>query len=461
MSKAPLATMTMVDSQAKARGGFLRAIIVLVSGTALAHGLSALALPVLSRLYTPSDFGLLAVFSGTLSIIAVASCLRYDVAVPLPEEEDDALHLLALSLACACGVALLLTLVIAAMPEWIAKALGQPALAGYLLLLPVGVLAAGSYSALQSWQIRRKRFGQLSRVRVAQSAASAGTQIGLGSLAVGPVGLLIGYVMNSGVACIALGGDLLRSRARLKASRMLALAREYSRFPKYSMVEALANNAAIQLPIILIAALAAPAEAGHLSMAIYVMQVPMALIGTAIGQVYLSRATEEHRAGRLSSFTSEVLHGLFKAGMGPLIAAGILAPALFGLVLGAPWARAGTMVAAMVPWFAMQFLASPISMALHITGHQRRAFLLQLASLIVRVGVVLAAAKVAPAWITEAYAVSGAVVYFAYLLVVMATASVPLRAGAVVGKSGLAVTLAWTLAAALVAAVIHGLGVGT
>lgn len=449
----------MVEPQATPRGGLLRAVVVLVSGTALAHGLSALALPVLSRLYTPADFGLLAVFSGALSIIAVASCLRYDVAVPLPEKDDDAQHLVALSLTCACAVALLLAVVIGAAPERIAAALGQPALAGYLLLLPVGVLAAGGYSALQSWHIRCKRFGLLSRARVAQSAASAGTQIGLGSLGAGPVGLLVGYVMNSGVACLSLGGDLLRARAQLRLSRMLELAREYVRFPKYSTIEALANSAAIQLPIILIAALAEPAEAGHLSMAIYVMQVPMALIGTAIGQVYLSRAAEEHRAGRLAPFTSEVLQGLFKAGMGPLAAAGILAPSLFGLVLGASWERAGTLVSAMVPWFAMQFLASPISMALHITGHQRRAFLLQAGALVVRVGVVLAAAKLAPGWITDAYAASGAFVYFAYLLLVMATAGVPLRAASVVSRSGIVVMLAWTAAAAVIAVLLHALGV--
>lgn len=442
------------------RPGLLRAVLVLVSGTALAHGLTALALPVLSRLYTPADFGLLAVFSGTLSIIAVASCLRYDVAVPMPEHDDDAQHLVALSLACACLVALVLAVAVVVAPDRIAQALGQPALAPYLLLLPLGVLAAGAYSALQSWQIRLKRFGPLSRVRVAQSAASAGTQIGLGSLGAGPVGLLVGYVMNSGVACLALGGDLLRARHRLRLSRIRELAREYVRFPKYSTIEALANSAAIQLPIILIAALAAPAEAGHLSMAIYVMQVPMALIGTAIGQVFLSRAAEEHRAGQLAMFTVGVLRGLTKAGLGPIIAAGLLAPGVFGLVLGPAWSRSGEMVAAMVPWFALQFLASPISMALHVTGHQRRAFLLQAASLLVRVGAVLAAARVAPGWITEAYAASGAVVYLFYLVLVMVSAGVPLRLSSVGDRQGVLVTLAWTAAAAALAALISTLGGG-
>ncbi|MDR7271842.1 O-antigen/teichoic acid export membrane protein [Pelomonas saccharophila] len=422
-------------------------MIVLVSGTALAHGLSALALPVLSRLYTPTDFGLLAVFSGALSIVAAAACLRYDLAVPLPESEDDAMHLLALSLACACGIAAVLAVAVALAGHQMADLLGQPALAPFLWLLPVGVLAAGSYAALQAWHIRRRNFGRLSRTRVAQSVSSVAVQIGLGSLSAGPVGLLLGYVMNAGVACLALGGDLLHALPRLAPARMRVLAREYRRFPKYSTLEALANSAAIQLPIILIAGIAAPSEAGYLSMAMFAMQVPMALVGTAISQVYLSRAAEEHRAGRLGPFTADMLRGLIRAGIGPLIAAGILAPALFGLILGARWERAGLLVSWMVPWFALQFLASPTSMALHVTGHQRRAFALQLASLLLRVGVVLLAAQLIPSAVAEAYAVSGAAMYFIYLLAVMASAGVSARGLLRGSQRSALVTTAWAMAA--------------
>jgi O-antigen/teichoic acid export membrane protein len=425
----------------------VRAVIVLVSGTALAHVLSALALPILSRLYSPADFGLLAVFAGTLSIVAAAACLRYDLAVPLPESDDDAMHLLALSLGCACCVAGLLAVAVALAGDRMADLLGQPDLAPCLWLLPVGVLAAGSYAALQAWHIRRSQFGKLARTRVAQSASSVTVQMALGALSAGPVGLLLGYVMNAGVACLALGGDLLRAMPRLTLDRALVLAGEYRRFPKYSTLEAVANSAAIQLPIILIAGIAAPAEAGYLSMAMYAMQVPIALVGTAIGQVYLSRAADEHRAGRLGPFTADMLRGLMRVGIGPLIAAGILAPALFGVILGARWERAGLLVSWMVPWFALQFLASPTSMALHVTGHQQRAFLLQLCALLLRVGVVLLAAQVIPARVAEAYAVSGAVVYLLYLIAVMASAGVSAR-GLLQGsqRSGL-VTAAWAVAA--------------
>lgn len=434
----------------------MRAVMVLASGTALAHGLTAAALPVLSRLYTPADFGMLAVFSSVLLIIAVAACLRYDVAVAIPTRDDDALHLLVLAIAIALCISAVLTLPVVIAPAWISQWLSQPGLAPYLWLLPVGVLLAGAYSALQFWYVRQRRFTLLARTRVVQSASSAGTQIGLGWwAAAGPVGLLLGYVMNTGIACLALGGQVLRTAPTVSVARMRALAVEYSRFPKYSTVEALANSAATQLPIIMIAALAAPAEAGFLMMAMYVMQAAMSLIGTAISQVYLSRAPEVHVEGKLGAYTAGILGGLFKAGVGPLLAAGILSPILFSLVFGADWQRAGWLAAWMTPSFLLQFLAVPVSMALHVTGHQRVAMYLQLAGLALRVSFVWGVAQWQSAWVAEAYAVSGGIFYLGYLLVILRAVRAP-WSGVVQGLGrGLLTGLLWVATALTSALGIH------
>lgn len=165
---------------------FLRSVAVLVGGTAVGHGITAAALPVLSRLYTPADFSLLAVFAGLVSIISVVACLRFDVAVALPEEDAEALRLLALALgaALACSVVVLIAVLVA--PGWIANKLNQPGLQTYLWLLPISVLLGGGYSALQMWFVREKAFGLIARSRVAQSTASAGTQIGSGAWAWAP-----------------------------------------------------------------------------------------------------------------------------------------------------------------------------------------------------------------------------------------------------------------------------------
>ena len=404
---------------------FLKSVAVLVSGTALGHGITAAALPVLSRLYTPADFSLLAVFAGLVSIISVAACLRFDVAIALPEHDHEALSLLTLAMGIAGTVALVLLAVALTAPVAVAEVINQPALAAYLWLVPISVFLAGGYSALQMWFVRQKQFPLIARSRVTQSAGAAGVQIGSGALGVGASGLLFGHAMNTGAACLVLGYTLLRNKHNRSAIRSATVAslrttfKKFDKFPKYSTWEALSNAASIQVPILLIAALAPAEEAGYLTMANYVMQAPMALIGTAIGQVYLSRSPEEFRQGTLFAFTKRILKGLLRTGVAPLLVIGFAAPFAFGIALGENWTRAGTLVLWMTPWFILQFLTAPISMSLHVTNNQKTAFALQLGGLLFRAGTVLAFAKVHPQFISEAYAASGLIFYSAYLCTVL------------------------------------------
>ena len=62
----------------------LRAVGVLVGGTATAHAITALSMPIVTRLYAPTDMSLLAIFASLLQILYVAICLRFDIALSLP-----------------------------------------------------------------------------------------------------------------------------------------------------------------------------------------------------------------------------------------------------------------------------------------------------------------------------------------------------------------------------------------
>src|SRR5256885_405341 len=84
---------------------FARSVLTLASGTAAAQALLALSLPVLTRLYTPADYGALAVFSSTITVLLVLASLRFELAIPLPESDEDAASLLALSFLVLAGIA--------------------------------------------------------------------------------------------------------------------------------------------------------------------------------------------------------------------------------------------------------------------------------------------------------------------------------------------------------------------
>ena len=396
-----------------------------MTGTIGGRAIALAVMPIATRLYSPEDFSLLAIYLSVVGVVGVAACLRLDVAIPLARDSRAAAHLLALSLLSTVSIAALLLIVALAIPAPLARLLGREDMAPYLWLIPLGVMMAGSYSALQFWATRLRRFGDIARTRVTQAAMGAGTMIVLGWAGLVPLGLLIGNMFNSGA-----GGSSLALRAwrqdrtrlaRISRRGLWATLRRYRRYPLYSTPEAFANTAGMQVSILLIAAYAG-AEAGYLLLAMQVMTAPMTLLGSSISQVYTSRAEGEFRGGRLAPFTFGIMRKLALIGAPPLILGGILAPVVFPWIFGADWQRAGEIVAWMIPWMIAQFIASPVSMVMFVTGRQRQMLILTVTGGLLRIGSIIAASKMGYAALVEVFSLASATFYIVCAVVFIAAA---------------------------------------
>lgn len=404
-------------------GSFARNVGVLTGGTAAAQGLTVLALPLLTRLYTPDDFALLAVYVALIGIVTVVSCLRYNIAIPLPEKDEDGMALLVAALGAAVVISLLLTLPVLFVPAKSAALLSQPGLAPYLWLVPLGVFLASAYNALQYWASRKKRFSLITRTRVTRAFGGIGTQAAIGSISPSPFGLLFGHMLYGGLGVLGLARDLWRqdrsALMALRPARLFAQTANYRRFPLWSVPEALMNTASVQMPVIFIAAAVPGPEVGFLMLAMRVLGLPMGLVGSSVAQVFIAEAPARLREGSLAEFTRTTMWKLFRTGTPPLVAIGTLSPFIFPLVFGNEWARAGWLVAWMTPWFVLQFVASPVSAVLYVTGRFGLAMWLQALGLLIRVGPVLAFATAFAPHLTEIYALTGAVFYGIYLFIVL------------------------------------------
>lgn len=395
---------------------FMSAALVLVSGTVLAQVVVLVTLPILTRIYTPEDFSVLAVYMAIVAIFSAAASLGFDMAIPLPESDTDAVHLLFMALISSACVSAVVALIICFSDfSWIDSA-AFTHLRTHLWVLPLGIFCVAAFSAAQFYAVRQKSFLKISKARFWQSVAGVSVQGGGTLVGWVPGALLVGQLVGSSSGVVFLLRSVFSPREGkpwrlLKLVRMRALAREYKRFPQYTTFESLANNLGIQLPIILIAIFVAGVEAGFLMLAMRVMQTPIGMVGGAVGQVYLSQVSAQQKDGALSSFTRTVLLGLVRVGVGPIVFLGIISPGLFDVLFGSGWSRAGELVVWMTPWFVLQFLASPISMVMHVQQQQRMMLLLTCFGLIVRVGALLGSATLLPEWLSEVYALSGAVFY--------------------------------------------------
>lgn len=408
-----------VNTKLNAQGGFLKAASVLVGGTAFAQLIGFLCLPILTRLYTPEDYSILGVYVATVAILAVISCLRFDIAIPIPENESDGKALLLLSLLSNTTFSILLYLLLIISYPYIQHYKIIDQLSYWIWLIPLGVFVSGFYSALQYWATRHKRFKDIAKTRMTQAISGNAASLGGGVFSVGFAGLILGQLLNFSGGLFKLAISAKKDLTIVKSSPLRATFAKYSNFPKYSTFEALANVSAIQLPLILLASYLIGPTVGYLMLAMKVLGVPMGLIGSAFSQVYLANASSHFESNTLYSYTKNVIFKILKITIIPFLLLALISPYIFGYIFGKNWNDVGLYILAMLPWYFMQILSSPVSMSLHIISKQKLALFLQIFGFIIRVIilflVILAWRYYSLAW----YVVSGFLFYFLYLIVIL------------------------------------------
>lgn len=407
-------------------GRFSRSVGVLAGASAIAQGVSVLASPLLTRLYTPADFGVLAVFTALLSVGGVIACLRFESAIPVPVEDHAARSVLHLALVVAVGMASLSALVVWASGERLAAAFDIAGHAGLLWLLPLGVLLMGSYEALSRWAVRVRDFSTLARTKLMRSASAVTVQVGLGVAVSGsPVWLVLGSIAGQSAGILTLARRLQPTSPPPRAGEapgLLATASRYRRFPLLSAPSGVLNTVTLHAPTVIIAATFGPIVAGLYALTQRVLGLPMVLLGTAISDVFLGDAAAARRAGdleRLRTLFSRTVVVLTVASVTIVGGVALVAPSAFAFVFGDTWREAGEFVRALAPMYAMGFVAAPFGGLLAVLERQD----LFLFREITRAGLVIGSLAIAqvlgatPLQSMTALGLAGAVGYLTYILV--------------------------------------------
>jgi len=366
---------------------FARNVSILAGGTAMGQGIIILTSPLLTRLYSPEDFGLLAVYSSLLGIIGVIVSFRYQLAIPLPEADEEAANVVVLSLLMVLGVCLFTGIIIFFWGQHIADLVNSPALAGYLWLLPVGLLPLGIYQVFNYWAIRTSSFSAIAKTKLSQSLGMVIVQ--LAGYMLGPVALLVGRVLGHAAGTASLGMLAVRERwevfRSVRTEGVIRAARKYKRFPIYSTWEGVFNTAGMQLPPLLFAALFNASAAGIYMIAHRVLALPATLIGRAVADVFFSRASEERRNGNLASLVVDIHEKLANLAIPLAIVLIFAGPDMFTLVFGSEWRQAGYFAQWMAPWMCLVFIASPLSTLFAVLERQTQGMVFQAILLATRV----------------------------------------------------------------------------
>ncbi|WP_148713949.1 lipopolysaccharide biosynthesis protein [Chitinolyticbacter meiyuanensis] len=358
-------------------------VAVLTLGTAVAQAISVSAMPVLSRLYAPAEFGLLAMFMAVVAVVATLVTLRYEVHIVAAKDETAARELACLSLLLAGSLGVVVSLAGWVLPAAWQQALGLGALHTWLpWACLTGVLIAASAVTI-AWLNRRQAYRLIARLRVCQSLLFCGGAILLGLSAIGH-GLMFAQIAAATLVLLWVVSVLPRPGvADLRAIGTVAA--QYRSAPRYMLPTALLDVVTMQLPVVLIATWYGATEAGQFSLAWRVLVLPAALIGAAVGQVFFQRfaaAWPDAKAARSLLFSAWKTLAL--AGVLPMLLMVLFGEALFSLVFGDAWAEAGKMAAVLAPMIFASLIHSPTSTTAIVLGVQKQVLHLAILVLIYR-----------------------------------------------------------------------------
>jgi O-antigen/teichoic acid export membrane protein len=375
---------------------FVLNVSKLVTGTVAGQVITLLVSPILTRLYSSDDFGILAIYFSVASILSVIITLRFDMAIVLPQEEDESIDLVLLGLIVAFVLSISLLVVFILFRTNIVNLIGHPELSVYLYLVPISTFFYGSYQVLSYWNSRVKEFNRLAISKTVKEISTALIQLSMGTLYyTGALGLVLGQIAgNFGAANYLLIKVFFRLKSRITSGiwiNLKSVFQKYKKFPLYTSWTSLVSAISQNIPAILLAFLFSPAIAGFYAVATRVMTMPSILIGNSVRQVYYQKASILNNQNKsiLNIYTKTTL-SLSLIAVAPMSVIMIWGEPLFRFIFGPTWGEAGIFASILTIWLFFSFMNPPSTVTVLILGLNRLQLLLESLLLVFRVIAILA-----------------------------------------------------------------------
>jgi O-antigen/teichoic acid export membrane protein len=348
----------------KPKSEFSRNVLTLMTGTTIAQAIPIAITPILTRMYTPEDFGFLALFASLIALLGSIANGRYELAIMLPQEDEDAINIAALGLLIAFVASIILLIPVIFFNDQITSLLDNQEIGFWLYFVPFVVLMTGLHNVLNYLNNRKKLYIDISKAKVYRATVKASVELGFGFIKSGATGLISGQVISQVVANYRLAKNTKEhyDLTKIKKTEIKRLSKRYINFPKFSIWATLANNLSHHTTSIVIPIFYSVATLGFYSLAQRMLGLPSVLIGSAISQVFFKEASDEkQKTGNVINSFDKAVKKLLMISVPFFGLLMVVVEDLFALVFGEEWRIAGIYTMYLIPMFAVRFVVSAVS----------------------------------------------------------------------------------------------------
>jgi O-antigen/teichoic acid export membrane protein len=372
----------------------------LISGSVFGYGLVLLLSPVLTRLYSPTEFGTFAVFGAFVAISSIFMAFSLELGILSVRSKGGAINFGIAATAVAILIGLGLT---TALTLYILLGGSLPLPAWSLYLAVSSCFMAVMTSIGVNWSIRSENPGIAARATFTSLAGRSGMQAGLGigpggleGLVIGEVlGRLLGWMMSEqGIFKLAL------TKMRRTPLAILKLVERHKSYPLLVTPGMAIDSALVWLPAPLFALMFDPLVGGFIALIQRLGSAPLTIANQSVVQLFHREAsrilgTQNHRILR------SVLKAVFAtlpllAGIGFLL--WLYGENLAIAAFGAHWAGAEYVALILLPLYYVQLISLLTNRLILIMGMMRLKFLGSVLHLIILLITIFGGALAGLSW---------------------------------------------------------------
>ncbi|OQX74682.1 MAG: hypothetical protein B6D59_01825 [Campylobacteraceae bacterium 4484_4] len=366
---------------------YILQILTLMSGTIIAQVLMLAIIPVLTRLYTPEEFGIYSLFLSIVFILGVVASWKYELAIMLPKRDRDAQALVFLSLIITISMVFGISLILLVFHDLLIEHF--PEISSIIWLIPIGVLLTGLFQIFTAYSSRHQFYKKIASVKVTNAFTIASVQTMLRYF-LNWNGLISGKIIADIVSVsLFVTYHIKKQTLQLKhfsKRRIYYNAKKYDNFPKYQSFTVFLNAISQNLPVLMLTSLFSAEAAGFYALTTRVLQAPVSLVGGSTREVYYQRASRLYANGEdIFALYKKTTLGLLKIFLVPFLVISLFGEDLFRIIFGENWNISGYIAQIMVLWFMLLFINTPSIITFSILGLQKIQMYLEIVSVIMRI----------------------------------------------------------------------------
>ena len=373
----------------KVKSEFSRNVLTLMTGTTIAQAIPIVISPILTRIYTPEDFGVFALFLAITGVFSVVASGRYELALMLPRKEEDAINIFSLGMIIILLLTSFLFLFIFLFHQYLLDILQNEEIGYWLYFIPIAFFLVGLFNLLSYYNNRQKNYKDIANATIVKSVVLAVVQLTVGFFKAGASGLISGQIISTLFANLKLFKNIVKGKellSKVSKVKMIAWAKRYKDFPKYQVPHAMLNTFSSYLPVYMFTPFFGLGVVGLYALSTRIVLTPMMILAGASAKVYNQKVTQLYNEkGDAYGFTVRLLKSLLKKIVLPFLIIIIFAPDIFAFVFGSEWREAGVYTQILAPWLWMVFFTGTIAFIPSLLNMQKKALLIEVMYTVFRV----------------------------------------------------------------------------